>query len=438
MILKPNRFVFIFFLLFSIASSQAQDYKSSFTGPGSITTVGSVTVENLTQGKSITISGTETLHLVATITGTNPIIVDANNSLRIYPNPMIDNSTIDFIVTSTGKATIELFDITGKRVGTAQYILTIGTHSYQVSNLRSGIYTVRISSKSYNYTANLVSNCSTNSEAKISYIGNVVIPDKPLKLKSATVEKEMQYNTGDRLKITGSSGKYSTVMTTVPTQSRTIAFQFVECTDADGNNYPVVQIGTQLWMAENLKTTKYNNSEPIPNVTNDSDWKVLATGAYCWYNNNIENKPIYGALYNWFTVSTNKLCPIGWHVPSNAEWSLLINSLDNPKINGLAGAACDKLREVGTSHWDFEYTKATNETGFTALGSGLRYSDTGFIDLKYDAIWWCSNEITDDYGIKMAGTVVMSVFSNSAISSCYQEQYNYNKRSGYSVRCIKD
>lgn len=438
MILKLNCLVFIFFLLFSIASSQAQDYQISFAGTGSSTTVGSVTVENLTQGKSITISGTETLHLVATITGTNPIIDDANNSLRIYPNPMIDNSTIDFVATTSGKASIELFDIDGRKILSVHNSLSIGINSFKISDLKSGVYNVRISSQAYNYIGKLVSNGSTNSTPRISYLGNSVIPVKTMELKNAIAEKTMQYTTGDRLKYTGSSGKYTTIATDVPTKSKTLAFSFVECTDADGNNYPVVQIGTQVWMAENLKTTKYNNGEPIPNVTDDSNWKVLTTGAYCWYNNDTKNKPIYGALYNWFTVSGNKLCPTGWHVPSIDEWSLLINSLDNPKINSFSGAACDKLREVGTSHWDFEWTKATNETGFTALGSGQRYSDTGYNDLKNRAYWWCSTEITGDYGIKMAGKVMMWTFPSSCLVPSYSEEYNYNKRSGYSVRCIKD
>ena len=94
-------------------------------------------------------------------------------------------------------------------------------------------------------------------------------------------------------------------------------------TDIDGNTYKTVQIGTQTWMAENLRTTKYNDGEAIPYVTDNSVWVKLETPAYCYYNNDISNKKMFGALYNWYTVNTGRLCPSGWHVPTDAEWTTL-------------------------------------------------------------------------------------------------------------------
>jgi Secretion system C-terminal sorting domain len=202
---------FFLSLLMAIIELQAQDYQINFAGTGASVTVGTVKVENLTQSKSITLSGADILHLVATSTGLN-LMPDVDNTLRIYPNLMTGNSTIDFAATSPGITNIELFDITGKRVVTTHNTLPIGTHSFIVSGLSSGIYTLRINSQAYSYAGKLVSNGAPGSELKISYNGYSVIPVTPKKLKSANAEKVMQYTTGDRLKITGTTGKYSTLL----------------------------------------------------------------------------------------------------------------------------------------------------------------------------------------------------------------------------------
>lgn len=116
-------------------------------------------------------------------------------------------------------------------------------------------------------------------------------------------------------------------------------------TDIEGNVYPTMKIGTQSLMVENLRVTKFNDNTAIPLVTNATDWKILFTPGYCWYNNDpATNKNIYGALYNWFTVNTGKLCPTGWHVPTDAEWITLTTYLGNVNAGG-------KLKETGTTHW---------------------------------------------------------------------------------------
>lgn len=131
--------------------------------------------------------------------------------------------------------------------------------------------------------------------------------------------------------------------------------------DADGNIYMSVNIGKQVWMAENLKTTRYNDGKPIQLVANDDAWKELKTPAYCWYKDDIKNKDIFGALYNWFAVNSKKLCPVGWHVSTDAEWEAMIDY-----IGGLSTAG-DKLKEKGVIHWENYLSQATNDYDFTAL-----------------------------------------------------------------------
>ena len=137
--------------------------------------------------------------------------------------------------------------------------------------------------------------------------------------------------------------------------------------DIEGNVYKTIAIGKQVWMTENLKTTKFNDGTSIPMVTENEAWIKLTTPAYSWYNNDsTANKNTYGALYNWYTVKTNKLCPAGWHVPTDAEWVALITYLEGFTVAG------GKMKEKGIEHWKSPNEGATNETGFTALPGGYR------------------------------------------------------------------
>jgi len=141
------------------------------------------------------------------------------------------------------------------------------------------------------------------------------------KCKSETSErchlrKTLDYKMGDILYYSVHSGKNATIITDSPSSDKIYAVEFIECKDMDNQSYPVVKIGNQWWMAENLKTTKYRDSTAIPNVTDNATWAYQTTGAYCWYNNDTGNKAIYGALYNWYSVNTGKLCPVSCMCPS--------------------------------------------------------------------------------------------------------------------------
>jgi uncharacterized protein (TIGR02145 family) len=194
-------------------------------------------------------------------------------------------------------------------------------------------------------------------------------------------------------------------------------------TDIEKNIYKTVQIGGQWWMAENLKSTKYNDGSPIPEVTDNSDWINLTTEGYCWYDNDISNKKTFGALYNWFTVRNGNLCPKGWHIPSDMEWITLIDFL------GGEGVAGGKLKETGTIHWIYPNSGATNESGFTALASGDRIgADGSFYNLYGYAIYWSSDEASYDLAINR-----VLVFDDTNFRIGYD-----NKTAGFSVRCIRN
>ena len=192
--------------------------------------------------------------------------------------------------------------------------------------------------------------------------------------------------------------------------------------DIDGNSYIAVKIGNQFWMAENLKVTKLNNGTEIPLVYYYKTWSNLITPGYCWYNNDINDyKAVYGALYNGYTVSTGKLCPVGWHVPTAVEWTILINYCGEDVVGG-------KLKDFNSRYWMNPNEGATNETGFTALPGGSRGNLGSFIDKGLRGHWWSSTDIDAANAL------------NSSMSYSYSNVTGNSdqKRSGLSVRCVKD
>ena len=194
-------------------------------------------------------------------------------------------------------------------------------------------------------------------------------------------------------------------------------------TDIDGNTYRAVKIGDQWWMAENLKVTHYRNGDPIPNVTNNTQWSGLTTGAYCNYDNDPNNANTYGILYNWYAVNDSRdIAPEGWHVPSEAEWQTLVNYL------GGSGVAGGKMKEIGTTHWKRPNEGATNVSGFAALPGGYRYSDGNFGKLGSSAYFWSSSR----YNSSNAWGRVLYY------GSAYVSRYSSNKQYGFSVRLVRD
>lgn len=193
-------------------------------------------------------------------------------------------------------------------------------------------------------------------------------------------------------------------------------------TDIDGNIYNTITIGTQEWMKENLKVTKLNDGTPIELVTDNIEWGDITTPGYCWYDNDINNKDIYGGLYNYYTVITSKLCPDGWHVPSDAEWTTLTDFLGGENIAG------GKMKETGNTHWLSPNAGATNESGFTGLPGGYRHRGSSSIQKGEFAYFWSSTEHSNnEYWLR-------GLSSNDAEVDRYTNQL-WN---GLSVRCIKD
>jgi uncharacterized protein (TIGR02145 family) len=179
--------------------------------------------------------------------------------------------------------------------------------------------------------------------------------------------------------------------------------------DITGQIYTTMQFGTQLWMRENLRTSKLNDGTAIPLVIDYNTWYTLPTPGYCWYGN--KEDTIFGALYNWNAVNTNKLCPSGWHVPTYNEWKILINL-----FGGIQNS---------TTNFNLRDTMV----GFLALFGGFRsYTEYDYADKNVQGYWWASTD-ENCYFLDANGV---------QIGQAYQELYSFQKRLGLSVRCIKD
>jgi len=212
---------------------------------------------------------------------------------------------------------------------------------------------------------------------------------------------------------------------------------FVGVKDVDNNRYETVAIGTQEWMAANLRVAHYNDGTPIPLVTDGQTWQDSYNAgdpAYTWYDYGNYGTPDYGApeygaLYNWYAIDTlsngNKnVCPLGWHVPSDNDWTILTDYLGGLDV---AGA---KIKETGLGHWNSPNTGATNESGFLGLPGGYRptIKSSPFSDLGYTSYWWSSS--AKDIIIAWHRTLVYNhddFFRNDS-----------DKGHGMSVRCLRD
>jgi uncharacterized protein (TIGR02145 family) len=205
-------------------------------------------------------------------------------------------------------------------------------------------------------------------------------------------------------------------------------------TDVDGNTYATVVIGTQEWMASNLKATRYNDGTAIPLTEDAFTWANLRTGSYSWYGNDITNKDVYGALYNWYVIQylevfghVDDICPTNFYLPSNGVWEALIGAL------GGSLAASGALKEAGTSHWDLPNTGATNQSGFTALPAGERDDAGNFVAKGQSGSWWSSDD-SDTPDLAVASFFYLDDASTTYSATVASHPYE----DGLAIRCMRD
>jgi len=414
---KPN-LTFVFCLTVYFLS--AQDYLVTFSGSGESTTVSTVIVENMTQGKSLTLNGNETLHLKNDVTEISDLEYNQIEGIHFYPNPMKEFSIMEFVMPGEGNANVELFDISGRKLTQTQNYLNPGSHSFRITGVGYGIYVLKVTAGNYLYSGKLISDKQTGEMVNITYQNTIPFNDNPAVMKSAKSEILMQYNTGDMLKFFATGGEHKSVKVEVISESKNVDFVFYKCTDSDKRNYATVKIGNQIWLAENLAylpevspsgfRTPRSQTEPYYYVYDYQGFDVAAA-------KDNQNYKDYGVLYNW--PAAKAACPPGWHLPSNDEWKALTNWLGEWEAG---------YQMKATSGW-YGNGNGTNTSGFSALPGGYLSSNmiaTSFEGVTYYGYWWSSTAEYIDNVVRLSSHDFGVTRSSE------------NRDRGFSVRCVRD
>jgi len=465
-------FTIIFILLVGVITKGQNPQDTiciSFAASGNTHGISTVKVINLDSvignTGSVTLYGNnEKLLLVGDslfTTGIKPL--DVTSGLTVYPNPMNERSTLNFIATESGNAGITIFDISGKIIFQQSEYLLQGSHAFTISGVDQGMYLVKVTGKQYCYSAKLVSSSENVGNIKIEHLsfspaGSYL---KETNIIEDTSNKILYYKKGNRLEYKATSTTFGgnkfdkAVLMDVPTTSKTVTFNFVLCQDRDGNNYFTLTIvkpsgkskimlystsnDTIVWMEQNINVGDTVMGGTILSDTNGGIKK------YC-YNNDPNNCNIYGGLYPWrelmqfsnYTDTVEGICPSGWHVSSDNDWKTLMNFQNIDTSSFMADTVVGgKMKEIGTIHWNPPNVGATDSLGFTALGGGV----------------WANGSLGNTfYEMGQEGTFYTSSYYNINFVTVY-ELVNYNtylyrfpeadinpshSNSAYSVRCVKN
>jgi len=380
-----SQYIVLFFLFFvNAVSVEAQDItRLHFEATGEQKFIDSVKIENLNRHTSITTTSVN-LNLVSL----------SNDSVFVFADST--GYILEFQLKKSQKITISLNDDKAVRIKKTVFIKAHIPVQFYLSHLLKKEYILTVSSPLFRYSKT-IKGIPLNIPVK-------ELPQKqiqPLLTKIDTCQSiSIAFHQGDILKLTGFSGYNRTLVLIDSAKSQTVAFWFADCTDADGNHYAVTDIGGQLWMVENLKTTTYQNGTSIPNKK-DSLWQYGTTGAYRNIYDIDKYTNRYGRLYNWYAVSSsNKLAPKGWHIPAYDEWNKMIKAVgvnDSLRIlGGVPAGYCDVNGEFG------------------------HFGTNGY--------WWLSSDYIGGkawYNYLYRKTASVSLF--------YADKHH-----GFSVRCVKD
>ncbi len=352
--------------------------------------------------------------------------------VRSMPNPF-DGSTEIRVVSTGGEMRLAVHDATGRTTAALRMEAAPGLHRFRYSSGIPGLHIVSVEQNGQRHSLRVVAMDGTGSaNGTLKYLdtaGGHAGAGMP-----KTDRSLFTWQPGDQLRYIGHASNdtalFTGVIVHVPTGSATLPFYFhgAACTDAptmtdvDGNVYATIQVGGQCWTATNLRTTRYRDGSAMPNVTSNNAWAQMSTGARCSYQNNAVLDVTYGQLYNWYVVADPRgVCPLGWHVPSDAEWSQLTDHL------GGANVAGGLLKT--TTLWNPPNTGATNASGFSAVPAGTRSDVDGvFAYFGSYSYWWSATERTS----------TGAWYRNAASLNAGINRNDSPKRSGYCIRCLRD
>lgn len=349
----------------------------------------------------------------------------------------INNNVLNINVLAKSPMEIVIYTLQGKLISLIQKTMDAGKHSIPLPHFGAGVYVYKVKSGRSEFVIRSPS-IEKVSAGKTLPIGGIS--------STALKSHSRNFNPIDDVIAVTKSGFLNSRMKITNSDTSGVEITVIVCedslTDSDGNVYQAVKIGTQVWMVENLRTTRYNDSTPIPHITGDHEWSNLLTPGYCFYQNatDVSSKKKYGALYNGYAVETEKLAPAGWHVPTDADWGNLEFYLIDNGYNWDSTTEGNKIAKSLAAQADWKTSTVTgtignnlsenNRTGFSALPIGYRSGNFGFF--FYSGIygyWWGASDGEEEKARYRCLNYDYEIFFL---------RYNFNKRVGFSVRLVKD
>lgn len=426
-----------------ITCARAQTITITFEGTLNATPIplDSILVMNLTAGGDTMIYYPDNVLVLDGTTGLQDRAIEAP-VLRNHPNPFYGGTDILVSTRNSGKAMLMVHDATGLEVAVYAGSLVAGQHRFRFAAAMPGVHLLTVVQNGERATHRLVALAGEPNAAGLTYAGSYSTGGTAKSDRSL-----FTWTSGDELRYIGYATDAGIVQSAaidevpVATATRTFALSAgLACpesptvTDIDGNVYRNVQIGNQCWMAENLKTTRYNDGTDISNVADNTAWTQLSTGAWCNYEDDPANDVFYGKLYNWYAAAIPNICPIGWHVPTDTEWQQLEAALGMPAGElgqvGYRGAAQNVGgRMKSTAIWNEPNTGASNQSGFLGYPGGSRRYDSGTSNFIGNfGFWWSASGAGSD--------LAWSRGLNT--DEARVSRFNNFKRNGYCLRCVRD
>lgn len=418
-------------------AASAQEIVLTFNAADPEKTIDSIKVTNVESGNSATVIGETTVDLQTLLTSVNGI-QNRESELTVYPNPFNENATLEYSINEADEVTVLLTNSLGQTVATKKINLNPGMQRFTVSAANTGIYYISIRSSEGQKSSKIIALSKGNQGNKIDYIGFENIANHK---KSALVEAETLIH------IELSSGNDKTIIADTPAESKTYEVEFYKCEDADNMNYRIVKIGEQWWMAENLAYLPKVSQSAYDSLTEPKYYVYGFDGTDLIEAKQLTNYKTYSVLYNWSAAMNGAsssgakpsgvqgICPEGWHLPSNNEWTVFSDHLIN---NGYgfdykydiakSMASCNEWMTSSLPGSPGDEPKYNNKTGYSALPGGYRNQDGDFKSVGEKGFWWSSTQFNTN-------TAWTRDMNNSDV---YLNNYSYNKQYCFSIRCVKD
>jgi len=428
----------IFIIIFMLCAFQinAQQRDISFSVANGADKPDQVKVINTTKSITIILQGNDVLRLMDETTSVNTL-EESNQKIMVYPNPVNDYSRVNIISHRDDILVLSLYDSQGKQIINQYFNVQEGKNSFSLQGLMQGIYILNASSSEASFSETIISTQSTNSLPEMKHVSNTpinqIIFNKSLEQNEDIIE--LAFSQGDVLKITAFYNDQISNVYLSPETDQNVDFEEFNdfISDVDGNVYPTVTIGSQEWMAENLRVLSKPDGTPIN------------YGAHS-YNNDDSYIETYGLLYQWQAVMDSDsipeaqgICPSGWHIPSDIDWKTLESELgmNENQLDIYGWRGTDEGAQLAGHHelWDLDELVNNpnfNTSGFEAKPSGYRYNGMDgeeYTNIGEESEWWSSTS-----GDLENSAISRMIFRNS--SKIYRHESKIDI--GKSVRCIKD